>query len=347
MRKRHKQILSLTVAVAISAVCLFFFLRELNFANVWAKIRQAHVGWMALSLTTIWLSMVARGFRWRVLLADVKPISPVRLYHMQMIGITATGIMPGRLGEFIKAIFLSQKSAIPFTSTFATVVVERILDLALVVTLTVTMLLVFPFPTTPVELPGFDEPTTITALLRKFGIVSGAVCTVMILGTLALVFYPATFVRLVTRMVGLVSVKLGDFLGGLLQSFTSGLGVFRSPTRAAASLAWTAAVWAGILLSEYVLFKSFGIEVGLLGAALLTAALALAVALPQAPGFIGVFQLATTMVLVHCFGVPKDAADAYAIVLWFVQMGCLIALGFVSLFVEGVSFAAHAVTKRR
>lgn len=335
MHQRYKKLLSLTIAILISAVCLFLFLRNLDLAEVWATIKQAHVGWMVAAVGAMWVSMICRSFRWQLLLRDVKPVGVVRLYHMQMIGVTVTGIMPGRLGDVVKVIFLSQKSGAPFSPSFATVVVERILDLTLVVGLTVAMLVVFPFPDAPIEM--FGKEFAIGPMMRSFGLMSGAFLAIMILATGALVYYPAVTIRLARRTVGVVSEKLGDFIGGLLQAFTGGLGVFRQPARALAGFAWTAAIWTGILLSEYLLFKSFGIRAGLEGAALLTAALALAVAVPQAPGFIGVFQLATSLVLVSCFGVDRETAGAYAIVLWFVQMGCLIALGFISFVIEGVS----------
>ena len=67
--------------------------------------------------------------------------------------------------------------------------------------------------------------------------------------------------------------------------------------------------------------------------------LALAVALPQAPGFLGVFHLGTTLVLVKCFGVAESVAKAFAIVLWCEQLLTIIVLGFVSLGFEGLALS--------
>ena len=106
MSPRTKRVLGLTLAFLISGVCLAVFIAGLDGPQVWAALRRAHLGWMIPAALAIWLSMVARAIRWRILLEDQRSISPVRLYHMEMIGITTTGVIPGRLGEVVRALGL-------------------------------------------------------------------------------------------------------------------------------------------------------------------------------------------------------------------------------------------------
>ncbi len=330
--------LSLAVALAVSGVCLYFFLKRVeDWGEVWTAITGSFNGWLVPALLCIWASVVARGIRWRILLLDVKPIGAYRLYNMSMIGILVNGMIPARIGEMVKAFFLARKEGISFFGAFATVVVERILDLALVVMLTVLMLLVFPFPEgkTVVFRDG-EAPVAVDALLRDVGLLSGLFCAGMVGFVALLAYWPRGVLHCVQKVFG---KRVGGFLTGLLERFLGGIAVFRKPREALLSGAWTLPVWGGIMLSEYFLFLSFGIQAGILGACLLTAALALAVAIPQGPGFLGVFQVATTLVLEVCFEVDPNTAAAYAIVLWLVQLAFLIALGFVSLGLEGLTFS--------
>ncbi len=326
MHPRTKKILGLTVAFTISAVCLWFFVRTVDLSKAWDAILEADHRWTALSALAIWASMVARAFRWRVLLADAKPVSVVRLYHMEMIGIATSGLIPGRLGEVARTIFLAAKEKLGFLVVLSSVFVERLLDLGLVIALTACMLLAYPFP----EASTRDE-------LQTYGLGLGAMFAgfVVIAGMLA--FAPERSVAIARGIAGKLSPALAERVAQWGDSFAGGFAIFRDLRRTSIAKLWTLAVWGGIALSEYFLFHAFGIDAGLLGAALLTAGLALAVAAPQAPGFIGVFQLATTLVLVECFQVEQSIAGAYAILLWVVQMLFLIVLGLGSFAIEGLS----------
>jgi len=378
MKPKLKRFLNLGLTFGISGICLYYFVAGADWSEVWDAVKSAHIAWMIPPSLAIWASMVGRAVRWRILLFDLKPISTYRLYNMQMIGILATGLIPGRIGEFVKPLLLSRREKVSFFGTMATVVVERILDLALVVALTIAMLIVFPFPKgMTVELPIWNEPVEIRAALRYAGVYFGILCGAMLIFVAILVYAPRFALGLADRIVGtpargfarlgLKSVKrwrrgrrsrgvrpwwIRGLIGltrlalkapalvvGLLDRFQDGLSVFRRPRRAAAAVFWTMPIWVGIILSKYFLFYSFEIEADLVGACLLTMALALAVALPQAPGFVGVFHLATSVILVKCFGVDPSVSKAYAIVLWFVEMAFLIIMGFISLALEGFSFS--------
>jgi uncharacterized membrane protein YbhN (UPF0104 family) len=379
MKPKLKRFLNLGLTFGISGICLYYFVAGADWSEVWDAVKSAHWAWMIPPSLAIWASMVGRAVRWRILLLDLKPIGIYRLYNMQMIGIMATGLIPGRIGEFIKPLFLSRREDVSFFGTMATVVVERILDLALVVALTIAMLLVFPFPEgKTVSLPGLDEPTEVSVLLKNVGLGFGILCGAMSIFVAILVYAPRFALGLTDRIVGTparglagwclsrvkrlrargrehrasrprrvrwwigltrLALKLTPLVLGLLDRFQSGLSVFRRPGRAAAAVFWTVPIWAGIILSKYFLFFSFDIEADLVGACLLTMALALAVAIPNAPGFIGVFHVATALILETCFGVDPSVSKAYAIVLWFVEMAFLIGMGFISLTLEGLSFA--------
>lgn len=340
MQPRSKRTLLLVLAFAVSAGCLAWFIAMADWPQVWQALGSANYLWLIPAALAIWAPMVVRALRWRVLLLDVKRIGLVRLYNMQMIGIVATGVIPGRVGEFVKPILLARSERIPFFGTMGTVVVERILDLGLVVILAAVMLLVFPFPAgKTVEVYGFDQPQEVSAVLQAFGLSFALLCAVIFAFAAALVWRPQAAIGLVKATVGRFSVRFGEVVLSAMDRFRSGLLVFRSPRRALEAIGWTVLIWTGIMLSEYFLFFAFGIDAGLLGAGLLTAALALSVAVPQAPGFVGVFQLAATLVLVACFEVDESVAGAYAIVLWLVQLAFLVVLGFGSLAHEGLSFA--------
>ena len=74
-----------------------------------------------------------------------------------------------------------------------------------------------------------------------------------------------------------------------------------------------------------------------MGACLVAICLALAIALPQAPGYVGVFHIAVLKSL-DIFGIQTTAAQSYAIVLWAISILPITLMGFFFLWREGIAF---------
>jgi uncharacterized membrane protein YbhN (UPF0104 family) len=100
--------------------------------------------------------------------------------------------------------------------------------------------------------------------------------------------------RRVTRaVVGLVSLKLADWLSGRVEQVADGLGFLRKPRYSLPFLAATLAYWLLNGVSWWLLAQAVGIERLTLFQAFATmGVLALGILIPNAPGFFGAFQLA-------------------------------------------------------
>ena len=88
------------------------------------------------------------------------------------------------------------------------------------------------------------------------------------------------------------------------------------------------AAWLTWALGAYLVARSVGIELTMLQAIFVTAALNLGVAIPSSPGFVGTYQWLGVSALA-LFGIPQESALAYAIVLqavWYVPT-TLVGLG--------------------
>src|SRR5690606_6006369 len=86
-------------------------------------------GWLIPAyLLTLVPYHVLRAGRWQFLL---QPLDPPRWRETLAIGLAGyfwIAILPFRLGELARPVFLSQRSRIPITSSLATVVIERVVD---------------------------------------------------------------------------------------------------------------------------------------------------------------------------------------------------------------------------
>jgi len=96
------------------------------------------------------------------------------------------------------------------------------------------------------------------------------------------------------------------------------------------------ALWLCFPLSTYFLARGFNLELSFPGALLVQLFLTAAVVPPQAPGFIGLFQVAAITGAELC-GVPTAEAGAFATMLWAVNVLPITAVGLGLLWHQGLS----------
>jgi hypothetical protein len=99
---------------------------------LWATFRS-RVDWFAFSLGVAAFATVhiTRSIRWGLLVRGVAPQVGFRSYFaICSIGFFLINILPFRLGEFVRPFLLYEREEVPFGSGLATVVVERVLDVA-------------------------------------------------------------------------------------------------------------------------------------------------------------------------------------------------------------------------
>jgi len=330
-----KKLVVTWLGIFISAFFLFFFVRDLlaRWEETKAALIQANYLWLIPAGLSIIASLYLRAFRWRVFLgAPHRGIRITRLFNTLTLGFFGNLVLPARAGEFIRPYMLARAEPVRFSEAFATVVVERVFDLIAVVAAFAWVLAISPFPPEAME-----EWAAEFARLRTLGWVMGAGTVVFTVFLCLVVRAPQASEALFKRLTGWLPRHWQEKLLHLLGSFIQGLSTFSSLSAALKALAWTAATWFSILLSEYFTIVAFGFDVSLFGTTILMSLLAFAVMVPQAPGYLGPFQMASSLTLVACFAVDKGGANAYAIVLWFIQLIPILIAGLICLNLEGLT----------
>jgi hypothetical protein len=138
--------------------------------------------------------------------------------------------------------------------------------------------------------------------------------------------------------------SLSDRAQDLLASFQAGLGALRTGWHLLALAGYSAAIWlVGGTLPVLAGFWALGLEVGrplesLVAAWTTLVAVAVAVALPQAPGFFGPYHYAARLALER-FGIPPESAVALGTLIHAVMWITLSALGLAVLRLRRTSLA--------
>ena len=125
-----------------------------------------------------------------------------------------------------------------------------------------------------------------------------------------------------------------------------GLQPARVPRRLVAGLAWTAAVWMFTALFIVAVLWSMEIRLPVAGALFAAVALTVAITLPQAPGFLGIFQVAMTESLV-LWGVSRGESQAVALILWAVYVLPITGIGMFHAWLEAADVNAIRASMAR
>lgn len=311
------------VGIVLALLCLLVAFKGVDFRELWSALKQADYLWLAPAMAFVSCSMVFRVFRWGCLLSPMKRIGFWDLFSAISICFMANNVLPARSGEFIRAVLIGKKHGVSVSTVLATVVLERISDALCVMGLFIFLLLSLTV-----------EPEV------KF---LGLVLVVGYLGILGLLvaarIWPAAVEGGAYRLVALLSPRLALRARAAAASFVHGLSVLKDGSQVALVVAYSVAIWAGILLTYYGINRAFGIRgMGLSGYTLLLSMLALAVMVPS-PGYLGSFQLAYKKALT-IFGHAANVALACGWVAWGSQYIFINLVGVICLWREGVSFNA-------
>lgn len=291
------------LGIALSALLLWWAFRDAPFGEVLDHIRHANV-WLLLAATVVGTSIFPlRARRWRTILDPVAPALPFgMLWRSTAIGMMISNVVPARAGEVARAYALTRETdRVPFTAAFASIAVDRVFDAA------VLLMLMFAAMMDPRLAAGASIGGRPISELALGGLVFAvAVLTVLYL----MVFFPALVLTGYGWFARLVSPRLEERGRGHLEAFMSGLGVLRSPRRFVAVFWWTLLHWLVNAAAFWIGFIAFGIDAPFSAALFLQGIIAIGVAVPQAPGFWGTFELLGKLGLA-LYGVRDGLAVAW------------------------------------
>jgi uncharacterized protein (TIRG00374 family) len=318
-----------TAVVSLLAIALFaWFLSRANIGDVWAQVLEARIDLLVAALVCVGLTYWARAVRWQYLLAPIGVTRFRTAFRTTVIGFAALAILPARAGDLLRPYLLARQEGLSVPATFATIVMERVLDLIAVLMLLAWYVWVF------------SDESTLPAHLRGPIEVSSALAGIAALAMLAVMWVLASHPERIGALVGAASRflprRLGAPLGGLASTFSSGFAVARQPRALIVAFLWSFPLWVALAMEVWLVTRAFGIDLPYTGSFLLQALLVIGVAVPT-PGAVGSFHEAYRIGVTTFFGAPNDAAVAAAIVVHAVSFVPVVLVGGIFMAQDGLS----------
>jgi uncharacterized protein (TIRG00374 family) len=330
----------LLAGAVLAALLLALFFRGVD----WSALGQALRGARPLPLAGLVLVTVAiyaaRAWRWGDLLAPLGRVGYADLFSATMVGF-ASGLLVPRAGELLRPWLISRRHPIPTSAGFATIILERLVDLITVLALFALYLFVLPAPAAqregPVVFARWGLRLSSMDMVKLGGGVFfvGAVC---ILGFLAALHAnPSRVIGWLEKLLARAPRWLAEPLGRILHAFSGGLAVLRAPVPHLAKVGLQSlAIWLLIALGFHLNHLAFRIDLPFHATFLLIAFLVVGVAIPT-PGMVGGFHAFYLLALSDVFGVPRATAAAAAVAAHALTNLPILVFGLVLLGREGLS----------
>ncbi|MBT8396136.1 MAG: flippase-like domain-containing protein [Gemmatimonadetes bacterium] len=306
----------------VTALLIWWVFRGTDVPEVWAEIQGANFWLLGLAVAIATSNYVLRSIRWGYLLHPIQSGTSFRSRFAAVnIGFMATNLLPARAGELVRPYALSRMEPVSMSGAFGSLVVERFLDALTILALVFVAL----------SAPGFPDQAVVSGVslevwIRGVMVVLGGVLLFMVL----LLLFPKPLVSFAEKVVGIFPGRISRFLLDVLEAFLDGLGVFQRPALLLRAGLWSLAIWVVQSLAFWVAFFAFGIDVSFDVALFVNGMVALAVAAPAAPGFVGTFHAGVVAGL-GVYAAPPAAALGLAFGL---HLG-----GFIPVTIIGVYYA--------
>lgn len=301
-----------TLGVALGAGLLWIALAQVDTDAAAAAMLNADPRFLAVGLGLYWCDISLRILRWRGLLKITKPLAVPQVGQVLIVGYAVNNVLPARLGEIFRADFLRRQFAVSRSAAVGSIVIERLLDGAVVVGLFLL----------GIALVNFQHGVGVLLTAAAMG--AAAVLAVAIgVGTL-----PSYYERLPFSQVSWIKPRLTAFVSSLAVMRTGGF---------ATALVLSVVIWAVECGAIAMVIQACGVRLGLPELWVVVGAASLSTLLPSAPGYIGSLQIA----YVAAFTALDEGAEAAIAAATLTQV---VLLG--SITVVGLAILAHVYFMR-
>jgi uncharacterized protein (TIRG00374 family) len=321
--------LKIFIILLITVILLLFFFQNVDIKNVFLHISRVNPIYPLLFLFGSFIQFFIRSYRWGIILKPhKKKISLLTLYDHTLIGYFLNMFLPGRVGEPAKGILLARKEGFPQSSGLASVVLERLIDVFMLITFFLISLNFLRDQSSP--------------FLSNLKTISYYLLPVIVL--FFFIFYLVNqkkvfpvVTRIVTWCCRLFPTRFRQKVAESILRFVQGLHFNLSAFDFLKLVLVSILVWCSLIPTYWILMKGFNLNISMLETFPYFCIIGISAAVPT-PGMAGSLDAASKITLVELFNVSVDSAAAYTILFHFLVLFLWAVFGLIAFIKQGLSF---------
>lgn len=325
-----KQVL---IGLLISAVFLYLAFRNVDIPEMLDALEKANYWWLIPGVVMMFISLYVRAYRWQYFLLSIAKLPFKNLFSAMMIGYMANNVLPLRLGEIMRALAIGNSTKISRTSAFATILVERIIDV-------ISLLIILGFTVFFHDFPPNIKNAGIIIFIGSIGLV---VFIVMLMEK------TEKTLRFIWWLCSPLPRRIRKSINKNMRKFLSGFEVFRQTQHYLTIIIQSILIWllyAGII---YVTFFAFSLKIDnnslIIASLVILVMISIGIMIPSSPGFIGTYHYLCQQGLA-LFGVAETDALSFAIVLHISNFIPMTIVGFYYFWKENLHFSDAIAEKK-
>jgi len=313
----------LIVGCVISVAFLYLAGRKVDFSLMWEAFTKVNYWFVLLAIPVMFFSHFLRALRWRFLMDPIKKVDVASLFSALLIGYMANILMPAHLGELLRAYVLGKKREVSASSTFATIVVERIIDVFALLLLMVFAILLYPFPD----------------WINKAGYAMLVSTVVFFVFLILLKKYFAFLERFLDLFLKPLPKGMQERLGRGIRSFVLGIVPLRSGWDYLVVAVLSVVIWVCYGFIIHLVLYAFDLvsvyHLPWSTSLIILVITTIGIVIPSSPGYVGTYHW-LCQVSLALFGVPAGPALSFAILTHGVNFLPVLIVGLVLAYYEGV-----------
>ncbi len=309
--------------VIIAGIALYLTYRKTDIAQLLSVLREMEWPVLLLVLPPLALSYAVRIIRWRFLLSPIRTVSARDAAGPLITGFFVNSILPGRVGEILRALLLSRKTSVPRASSFATVVLARIFDGLTLAAMTLIVLAVLW--------------SALDSTIKLGLIAAGLLYIAVLLMLIALRRWKEVTARVISAPLRWVRLNnLSVRFESLLISFAHGLEILRDWRDAIRVILYSLCVWAALAISVIPVFWALHLQFVWYYPLLVLVLAGLGMLIPT-PAGTGTIHGALVLVLPGLIGITPENTGILALLFHTTQFMPIILVGLIVAVKEGVT----------
>ncbi len=306
------------LGIIVSLALLVWILRAFDLADVGRALLAANYLYLLPLIVLVVVNFTLRALRWGTLFRGASTPRWFDLFMAMMIGYLGNNILPARAGELVRAYVLGKRSGSSKSKALATVMVERVADLLVVLFLFPVLLFFYP----------------VTDWLVRAGMVLGAIGLAATAFLASLMIWGPHLLTWTLRRLAFLPEGALTRIEAVGAGFVAGVRGFREPRQVLSFLSYTAVIWTMEAVSAWLIAQAFALPLSIGESLFVIIVVGIGMTVPSSPGYVGTYEFFALSALA-VFNISGSSALGFIVTMHIVSFAGSSILGAICLAVSG------------